>query len=85
MSTILSPDPAGIEVKSETALPGAPVRRRRKAAFSALLLSLIGVSGFNAYVFSHAPRHTPAFGVSDVLTIYAQKQKIDERLPILRD
>jgi hypothetical protein len=82
MNALLSPaNSAAVEVTSATAMPDAPVRRRRKAIAGALLLGLMGAIGFNVYVFANAPRNTPSFGLSDVLQVYAQKRTLDEQRP----
>lgn len=80
MNAVLPPaNPAGVEVSSKTAMQAAPVRRRRKTILGALLLGLMGAIGLNVYVFSNAPRHTPSFGLSEVLQVYAQERTLDEQ------
>jgi hypothetical protein len=79
-------NPACLEVRGDTAIAPAPVRRRPgKAVFAALLLGLIGAIGFNVYVFSNAPQRTASYGFSDVQQIYSQGQALDERRPALMD
>jgi hypothetical protein len=84
-ATLLSDNPAVVEVTTQTAAPVSPVRRRSKRLLATLLLAMIATVGLNIYVFSHAPLRTQAYGFSEVRQIYDQQETLDANPPARLD